>query len=388
MQPFNESEYKVRIDRIKKKMESAGIDVLLSAEPSNIYYIIGYSLHTYGGLQLAIVDSQDNSAHWFGRFMDEKGAGLVTGFDANHIHIYTDVNAPNRQAIDVIVDLAKKNKWENKRIGVEEGSSYLPPRVLNVLKAGLPNATFVDATRLVNWVRTTKSEAELKYVREAAILTDLGMSAGLSGVRVGRRQNEVAADILYAMTKGTEHFGGHAIQPMLMPAGRLFSGTYHASWSDEAYQAQSAAGLEFSSSRYHYVAPLARTVYLGTPPQKFLDKSKIMIEGLEAMLAGLKAGMTAEEGERLWRDSAIARGVDKNARIGYSVGVMFPPNWGEGTFGVGRGDTTVLQPNMLIHLLPSLMEDDWGLEISETVIIGENGCEPLSKLPRAVTVKK
>ena len=44
----------------------------------------------------------------------------------------------------------------------------------------------VIAQLLVNWVRSVKSEAELKYMREAAVLTDLGMQAGFDAIEVAR----------------------------------------------------------------------------------------------------------------------------------------------------------------------------------------------------------
>ena len=390
MHAFTKQEYEGRIAAIKKSMVSRGVDVLFLSDPSNIDYTTGYALHSYGNPQLVIIDLEETSPRWFGRFMDSGGAEMVTRLPKDRLHYYVDnyVDAPDRHAFDIVIDLAKTKKWHTKRIGVEKGSLYFSARSWEVLKKGLPDATFVDATQLVNWIRSVKSEAELKYVREAAVLTDLGMVAGIERVVVGGRQNEAAAAINFAIMNGTPEFGGFATEPPLLPAGKLFSGCYHESWSDDRYTANSAAGLEFSGSRHCYVSPLARTVFLGKPPQKFVDKAKIMIEGLEAMVYGLKAGMTAEEGEKLWRDSAIARGVDKEARIGYSAGLVYPPSWGEGTLSLRPGDRTVLKPNMVLHLIPSLMEDDWGLEVSETVIIGERGAEAMSKLPRAVTIKQ
>ena len=386
---FEKSEYDQRLTRIQASMERAGIDLLFVSDPSNIDYTTGYSVQSYGNLQMVIIALDEDRPYWFGRYMDCGGARLQTKLDDDHIYSYQDtyVDAPDTHAFDLVADLAKSKGWSRKRIGIEKACWYFPAKAFEALQKGLPDAIFVDGSRLINWVRSVKSATEVRYVRESAALTDLGMQAGFDGVEVGRRQSDVAADIIHAMVKGTPEFGGFATETPLMPTGEMFANTYHTSWSDEVYLANTATGLEFSGSRYKYVAPLARTVYLGKPPQKFLDKAQIMIEGLEAMVYGLKEGMTAEEGEALWRNSAIARGVDKKARIGYSAGLMYPPSWGEQTLSLRPGDKTVLKENMVLHLIPSLMEDDWGLEISETVIIGKNGCEALSKLPREVVVK-
>ena len=39
----------------------------------------------------------------------------------------------------------------------------------------LPNAKVLDCERLVNWVRVVKSDAEIKYMKAAAQITQLGM---------------------------------------------------------------------------------------------------------------------------------------------------------------------------------------------------------------------
>jgi ectoine hydrolase len=40
------------------------------------------------------------------------------------------------------------------------------------------------------------------------------------------------------------------------------------------------------------------------------------------------------------------QGIVKDSRIGYSVGLGYPPDWGERALSLGPGDKTELQPNM------------------------------------------
>jgi ectoine hydrolase len=386
---FHKSEFDARLVRIKQSMTAAGIDLMFVASPANIDYVTGYNVKSYSNLQLVIIDLNDEQPHWIGRYMDAGGALMLTNLDEAHVHHYRDhyVESAERHPFDRVVDIARERGWHNKRIGVEKSAYFFTAKSLEVLVAGLPDARFVDASGLVNWVRVVKSPAEVVYMKQAGVLTDLGMKAGFEMVEPGRRQSDAAAAVYHAMIAGTQEFGGFPTAQPMMPTGEEFSKTYHTSWSDHPYLANTSTGFEFTGSRYMYSAPLARTIYLGRPPQNFLDKAAIMIEGLEALVDGLKAGMTGEEGEMVWREVAIKRGVDKEARIGYSVGLCYPPTWGEQTVSLRPGDKTVLQENMAIHLIPSLMGEGWGLEISETVIIGSNRSEPLSSLPRDVVVK-
>ena len=386
---FEKTEFDSRVVKVKSRMQRAGVDLLLVADPANIDYLTGYNVQSYSNLQAVVVDLEDEQPHWFGRFMDTGGALLITYLDEDHVHHYVDdyVDSLGKHPFDVVVDFVRGSRRRRPHIAIEKSAFFFQPRALESLYAGLPDATFCDAQLLVNWVRSVKSEAELKYMREAAVLTDLGMQAGFDAIEVVRRENEVAAEVLYAMTLGTPEIGGFACPPPMMPTGQEFSTTYHTTWSDRRYRAGTSTGFEFTGSRFNYSAPLSRTVFLGQPPQEFLDTAAIMIEGLNGLVEGLHAGMTGDEGEKLWRDIAIRQGVDKKARIGYAVGLNYPPGWAEQTISLRPGETALLEENMTIHCIPSLMAADWGIEISETLVVGEKDSEALSKLPRDVVVK-
>ena len=51
------------------------------------------------------------------------------------------------------------------------------------------------------------------------------------------------------------------------------------------------------------------------------------------------------------------------------------------------GDESVLQQDMVFHIIPGIWMDDWGIEISECVRIGEAGAVPLANVPRRLIVK-
>ena len=51
------------------------------------------------------------------------------------------------------------------------------------------------------------------------------------------------------------------------------------------------------------------------------------------------------------------------------------------------GDTTVLEPNMTIHMIPGVWFDDWGIEISECFQVTESGARPFADVPRRLFVK-
>jgi hypothetical protein len=75
------------------------------------------------------------------------------------------------------------------------------------------------------------------------------------------------------------------------------------------------------------------------------------------------------------------------ARCGYPIGLSYPPDWGERTISLRTTDTTILEPGMTFHFMPGLWMDDWGLEITESIVITESGpAECLLDVPRELIV--
>jgi Xaa-Pro dipeptidase len=255
------------------------------------------------------------------------------------------------------------------------------------LQVGLPNAKFKDGTNLVNRVRLIKSNQEIEYMRRAAKIVERAMDSAITSIEVGVRECDVAANIYQAQISGTEFFGGDypAIVP-LMPAGKKTS-TPHLTWSDDRYKDGDTVILELAGCYKRYHSPLARTLVLGQPSQQVSDLSKVVIEGLNASLDFVKPGVTCEEVEAVWRKSIEKSGFIKESRIGYSMGLNYPPDWGEHTASLRQGDKTILQPNMTFHMIPGIWYDDFGVELSESFRVTEDGCEILANFPRELILK-
>ena len=112
-----------------------------------------------------------------------------------------------------------------------------------------------------------------------------------------------------------------------------------------------------------------------------------VVLGLEKVLEFIKAGVTAEEVERCWRDAIAHTGLVKPSRIGYSYGLNYVPDWGEHTISLRPGDKTVLVPNMTLHVMPGIWLEAYGFECSEPIRVTDTGCESLSQRPMDLVVK-
>jgi ectoine hydrolase len=214
------------------------------------------------------------------------------------------------------------------------------------------------------------------------------MQTAIDAVSPGIRECDAVAEVYRAQMRGTETFGGDypAIVPM-MPTGEK-TATPHLTWTDDPYGNETAVNLELAACRHRYHSPLARTVYLGAnPPRKLTETADIVVEGLGAALEAVKPGAKCEDIELVWRRVIARAGLEKESRIGYSMGLNYPPDWGEHTASLRPGDKTVLQPNMTFHMILGMWMDDWGFECSESFRVTESGCETFADFPRKLFIK-
>lgn len=386
---FDVNEYKDRIEKTKKRMEVEDIDVLFISQPANINYLAGYDGWSFYVHQGLIVSLDKEDLIWVGRAMDANGAKITTFLKDEDIRGYADdyVQSKIKHPMQFVADIIKEKGWGNKTIAVEMDQFYFTHRCYLELQKALSKAKFKDGNLLVNMVRMIKSEKEIDFMKKAGKIAVQVMRTGIDSVNVRVRECDAAANISYAQIKGTEEYGGDypAIVPLMM-AGEGTS-TPHLTWSDRRFKKDEAVLLELTGVYKHYHAPIARTIHLGLPPKLMRETADIVIDGLEKILEFIRPGVTCEAVEAKWRDAISHSTVVKASRLGYSIGLNYPPDWGEQTISLRPGDKTVLQPNMTLHLIPGIWYKEVGFEVDASIRITENGYESLYDFPMKLFIK-
>jgi ectoine hydrolase len=386
---FGVTEYKERIRKTKERMAAQGIEVLLITDPANMNYLSGYDGWSFYVHQMLVIINDEEQPIWIGRGQDANAAKITTWIYHENIIPYPDdyVQSDIKHPMDFVADILKQIGQDKRSIGVEMDNYYFTAKCYERLKKGLPNASFKDATLLVNWVRIVKSDIEIEYMKRAAKIAEKAMMAGIELIAEGVRECDVAAKIFHTQITGTEEFGGDypAIVPLL-PSGEKTS-TPHLTWTDERYKKGDTVILELAGCYKRYHSPLARTLTIGKPSDKIKALSDVVLEGLNACLDMIKPGIACEEIEETWRKTIEKSGIVKDSRLGYSIGLNYPPDWGEHTASIRKGDKTILQPNMTFHLIPGIWLDQYGFEVSESFRVTENGCETFASIPRKLFIK-
>lgn len=369
--PFATSEYRQRLDQVQRNLAARGIDACLISIPENIYYLTGFTSTGYYMYQTLVLPVAGEPT--FVTYLEEK-INVVRRSWIDNCLTYSVVEDP----VAVTVDAVREMGLEEKVLAIEESGFFFPIRTYKRLLELLPRARWTDGSGAVEQARLIKSAAEIGYIRQGAKAAMAGMQAALAAIDSGRTENDLAAEVYRAtLQHGSEYPGS----PPYVVSGER-SGLPHGTWEGRVLREGDIVFLEHSGCIKRYSAAMMRTAFLGEPPAVVRRTAGIVLEGLARAIEVIRPGVTSGEVDAACRNTILGAGFpDYTHETGYSIGVCYPPGWNEShIMNLHPGDETVLQPNMVFHLVPSLIiaEIQGHVGFSDTVVVTESGHEVLT----------
>lgn len=386
---FERAEYLARVARVKAVMSQRGIDLLLIASPANQFWVTGYDGWSFYTPQMVAVSLLQEEPIWIGRKMDAVGAKFTAFLAEANVVPYPDhyVGSPDLHPMQFVAEELQRRGWDRGRIGVETDDYYYTAKWDALLRRNLPNGDFVDAFLLVNRCRMVKSPRELDYMHQAGRIAAAAQQAAFEAARPGVRQCDVMAEVYRVTTAGLPEFGGtFPCKPPNAMVGEICSAP-HLSWTDAPLVDNDLFYIELGGVRHRYHSPLSRCIYLGKPSARIDFIGEVIAEGLNAVLDAVRPGVVCEELAAVWKAVIGRHGLEKDSRIGYPVGIGYPPTWGELTASIRTGDRTVLEPGMTFHCIPAIWLEQYGLVISETFAVTDKGAACFADFPRTIMAR-
>ena len=388
--PFTQAEYDRRLALTRAAMAKDELDVLLVTDPSNMAWLTGYDGWSFYVHQGVLV-FPDAPPIWWGRHMDGAGALRTVWMADEHIARYDDsyIQSTERHPMQDLAGRLADLGLAKGRIGVELENYYFSAKAWLTLRKSLPDAHFCDATALVNWQRAVKSDEEITYIRAAARISEKIVDGLLERVAPGVPKNEVVAEAYRDAIRGTEgQWGDYPAIVPLLPSGADAAAS-HLTWDGKSFANGEATFFEISGCVRRYHAPFCRTIFLGTPPDDILRAEEALVRAIDAGLGAARPGNRACDIANALNAELAKAGITRGARCGYPIGLSYPPDWGERTISLRAEDETILEPDMTFHFMPGLWMANWGLEITESIRITEDGpAECFCDRPREMFVKK
>lgn len=376
---FTTEEYGRRRAVAAGELARRNVNLALLTHVPSILYLCGYqtpatsdhnclALSREGGAAIQIIDHEVPNAYLTSDIADVRS---FSWYEPDGLH---------QQLLAMIRDLG--GNAGRPRIGIEAGRAAMTVRTFQRLQSAMPEAEFVDVSDLLDKQRAVKSEDEITYLRKSGALSVLGADAARRVAREGVDDNALAAAASEAMiAAGSEYM---ATQPFVATGAR--SGLVHTTNKRRQLARGDAIFIEVAASYQRYSAPVMRSGIVGKPDARTIrlrdgvrHTLDLLLENIRPGRSGHEIALIAQAGYQPIRSEIYFQGA-----YGYHVGLSLPPAWWEGLSPyIAPGMHDELLPGMVFHL-PNCarVPGECGVALSETVVVTEKGCEPLTARER------
>jgi Xaa-Pro dipeptidase len=376
--PFPVEEYRCRLLAVQAGLATRGLDGLLVTTPENVLYLTGYQ--TFGTARQFLVVPASGDPVFLLRELEAPLVAYTARFQ--DCRTYADSEDP----LPVLTGLLRSLLGAGARAGIEDGPGGLSPAELARLREAGEGLALTAASGVVEARRVVKSPREIELCRQAAGITATGMRAAADAVRAGTSENHVAAAAAAAMTEaGSEWF---AVSPIVTSGYR--AGIPHTTYARRVIERGDTVLIELGACMHRHFGPLMRTCVVGEPDAETARMFTACREALEAAMAVIRPGVTSGQAHAACQEVIDRHGFTERfkKRLGYSVGIGLR-SWSEAhLMDLKADDPRPLEAGMVFHMPPALRKA-WraGVGVSETIVVMEDGCEPLSSFPRELFVR-
>ena len=344
---------------------------LLNGEVDGLLLTSRYSRH-YGAEfdiaeGVAVVSKKGCRYFTDSRYIESAESG-IKGFEVLGINQF---NGYYKRLNDAIADFGITT------LGFEE--NYLTVAELMGYEKNL-NARLVPYNKEINGFRGTKEEWELNLMRKAQAITDKAFAEVVTRVRPGMTELELQAELIYCLYKngGT----GLAFDPIIVSGPN--TSLPHGVAGDRVIREGDFVTMDFGASYMGYCSDMTRTVAVGYATEEMKEVYNTVLQAQLAGIAATKAGTIGRDIDGAARKVITDAGYGEYFGHGYghSLGLEVHegpnPNPGNGE-PMPAGAVCSAEPGIY---LPG----KFGVRIEDVTIVGEDGCEIITKSPKNLMI--
>ena len=375
--------FETRMNTFRAEMCNKGLDVALITDDDNVYYLTGYYdyLHMEFGRPTILIVPRDGPSLLVTPTIDLNMAQSVARVDK--IAAWNDgMGAEWRAEIPAAVKGATL-------IGIEP--DHIPALVRRYVD-GLIGAQYLRSiTPILSEMRMIKSNQELQLARHAGQVANAMMYAGRVAIGDGVPEYEIALATSQAGTRKaaellTEYYGDVEMSPnthflQIMASGETITKTHHRATTRVMRRGEPVFLCFCGMTNFHrFKLGFDRTFWIGEmmdPAQAAVYE--VALASQQAALDALRPGVTAESVHAAYAEVIQGAGYEYPFRCGRATGFSFleAPQ-------LVTGDTTILQPGMVLAVDGSVAVDQFRAQIGDSFIITQDGYEPVTEHPKTI----
>jgi Xaa-Pro aminopeptidase len=371
------------MDTLRKKMTEAQLDVALITDDDNVYYLTGYYdyLHMEFGRPTILVVPKDGDTLLITPTIDLNSAEAAAHVD--RIAAWNDgMGQEWREELPAIIKGAT-------RIAIEP--DHMPPLVRTYVDELVSAENLSSVTPTLADMRMIKSSEELQLARHAGQVANAMMAAGRCAISDNVPEFEVAIATSQAGTRKaaellTAHYDDADMSPnthflQIMASGNDIIKTHHRASTRIMKHGDPVFLCFCGMTNFHrFKLGFDRTFWIG----EISDKSQasvyeVAVASQKAALDALKPGVTAESVHAAYAEVIQGAGFEYPFRCGRATGFSFleKPQ-------LVTGDTTILQPGMVLAVDGSVSVDTFRAQVGDSFIITDDGYEPITNHPKSL----
>ena len=283
--------------------------------------------------------------------------------------IYTDL------VLDGVLDAMQRLEMESGSVGLV-GGDVLPVDTYQNLAARLANVKWTKAQHILVKLRSVKSPDEITLLRSASEVGSQALEAMMSAAEPNSTHGDVVAAGMAVLAPA-----GAALYNSFMASGRGGENPQAVrrnfpTWGSSEPLANGhwfRIGLSGVLNGYYF--DHSRSKAIGAPTNQQIELFEAAIDIVEAAIAEIRPGVTAEAVAQAGLAKQTALGYPNDgvfSGLGHGVGLGWDAPW------LAAGDKTIIEPGMVLCIERTIRKNGYLGDFEETVVVTEDGCEKIT----------
>ena len=375
--------FETRMNALRHRLGKDGIDVAVITDDDNIYYLTGYYdyLHMEFGRPTILMVHRDAPSVLITPTIDLNTAKAAARVD--RIAPWNDgMGAEWRAELPALINIAK-------RVAIEP--DHIPSVVRRYIRELISPDRLTTVTPVLNQMRMIKSSEELQLARRAGQVANAMMTAGRAAISDGVQEFEVAIATSQAGTRKAAmlleaHYDDTNMSPnthflQIMASGDTITKTHHRATTRIMRRGEPVFLCFCGMTNFHrFKLGFDRTFWIDEiADTSQADVYAVALASQNAALSALRPGVTAETVHAAYADVIQGAGYEYPFRCGRATGFSYLE-----TPQLVTGDTTILQPGMVLAVDGSVSTKSFRAQIGDSVIITQDGFELLTDHPKCL----
>ena len=375
--------FETRMNALRHRLGKDGIDVAVITDDDNIYYLTGYYdyLHMEFGRPTILMVHRDAPSVLITPTIDLNTAEAAARVD--RIAPWNDgMGAEWRAELPALINIAK-------RVAIEP--DHIPSVVRRYIRELISPDRLTTVTPVLNQMRMIKSSEELQLARHAGQVANAMMTAGRAAISDGVQEFEVAIATSQAGTRKAAmlleaHYDDTNMSPnthflQIMASGDAITKTHHRATTRIMRRGEPVFLCFCGMTNFHrFKLGFDRTFWIDEiADTSQADVYAVALASQNAALSALRPGVTAESVHAAYADVIQGAGYEYPFRCGRATGFSYLE-----TPQLVTGDTTILQPGMVLAVDGSVSTESFHAQIGDSVIITQDGFELLTDHPKCL----